>query len=557
MVSSTPDPPFPIELLPELEARLGRSLDGWAEKEPTEHSSSPGEGVKGSWFDVGAVVRVVQQLRAMPHTKGRWRGAPFEPESWQIVWLLAPVFGWKNAEGLRIVSEVWDEVARKNGKTTISSRLGLILLAGDGEYGAEVYAAAGSRDQAGFIFEPAKAVAEASPSLRGLKVLSNVIRAPKSGGLFRVLSRAGDLAHGANVHGGLVDEIHVHKTRGLIDAIDSGTGGREQPLIIYTTTADDGDDQSIYGELHGRALKLARGDAVDPSTYVVIWRASPDDDPFAEATIRKANPNYPISPSKAYIDRKIRKAQDTPSWLPTYKRLHLNIRAALDAAAWRGADAWRENAGLVVRDKLKGKRVFVGMVAASSADLTALAVIAKNPEGEGWWAFWEWFIPEDSFESLLHRTDNGAEVWRKESRLHVTDGDVTDVAAHTESIRQLAKTYDVIELAYDPNGAVGIISPLVDELGDRLIQVYSTNPSSALLDWERLLRSGEFNHGGDPIAAWQVPNLRVKEASTSVVKIDRKASMENVSGIAAAELALRRALLDIERKPPEMVITYR
>lgn len=558
MASSTIDPPFPAEVLPELETLLGRSLEGWEDRAPTFYAPPPGDGVKGSWFDVAAVVRVVNQLRAMPHTKGRWRGAAFEPEAWQIVWIIAPVFGWKTADGLRIVTEVWDEIPRKNGKTTLSARLGLILLAGDGEYGAEVYAAAGSKEQAGFMFEPAKAVAEHSAALKPkLQVLSSVIRAKKTGGIFRVLSRAGDLAHGANVHGGLIDEIHVHKDRGLIDAIDSGTGAREQPLIIYTTTANDGDDQTIYGELHGRALRIARGEATDPSTWVVIWCALPGEDPFAEATIQRVNPNYPVSPSKAYIDRKIRKAQDTPTWLPTYKRLHLNVQTALDAAAWAGAEGWRECGGMVPLEKIKGKRAWVGMVSASSTDLTSIAIVTKNPEGSGWWALWRWFIPEESFPMLVQRTDGGAQVWRDEKRLTVTEGDVTDVAAHTETIRQIAKTYDVVQLAYDPNGAVGVISPLVDELDDRLLQVYATNPGSALLDWERLLRSKEFNHGGDPIAAWQVPHLRVKEASTSIVKIDRRASTENVSGIAAAELALRRALIDVEKPPSRLVLTYR
>jgi len=141
----------------------------------------------------------------------------------------------------------------------------------------------------------------------------------------------------------------------------------------------------------------------------------------------------------------------------------------------------------------------------------------------------------------------------------VTDGNVIDVEAHTALIRSLAKTYDVRELAYDPNGAVGVISPIVEEFDDKLVPIYATNPGSALLDWERLLKSEpvQFIHGGDPIAAWQLGGLRVKDASTGVVKIDRRHSETNVSGLAACELALRRALLATEEPASELVLTYR
>lgn len=548
---SSIDPPFPWKALRILEERLGRSLDGWEERAPAHVSPSPGEGVEGSWFDADAVVKVVQQLRAMPHTSGRWRGVAFEPESWQIVWILAPVYGWKNPAGTRIVAEVWDEIGRKNGKTTLSARLGIIMLSGDGEWGAEVYAAAGSKEQAGFMFTPAKSVAERSPILKDrLEVLTSIIRAPRTGGIFRVLSKAGDLAHGANVHCGLIDEIHVHKNRDLIDALDSGTGGREQPLIFYTTTANDGNEQSIYGELHKRALGLASGLIADPSTYVVIWCADHGDDPFAEETIRKANPNYPISPSKAYIDRKIKKAQDTPTWLPTYKRLHLNIAGAAAEAAWPGAEQWptQGNAGMVDEAKLKGKQAWGGVVATYASDLTAIAWLFRNPEGPGIWALWRWFLPEASLDRLDERTEGHAQVWVKEQRLVLTDEDYIDLEAHREQIRRDAQVFDVREIAYDPN-PMGLMTPLVDDFGERLVPYYSTNPSSALLDWERLLGSGEFNHGGDPIAAWMVRHVRVKDAATGVVKIDRKGSTENVSGIAAAELALRRALVAQDKKP--------
>lgn len=557
------EPPIPRGAIAKIEKAIGSSLQGWDDCPPKYVSPSPGEGVEGAFFDVEAVAKVIRQLRDMPHTEGRrWAGTPFEPAPWQVVWILAPVFGWKRPSDedpqllVRIVNEVWDEIPRKNGKTSLSARLGLILLAGDGELGAQVYAAAGSKEQARFAFDPAKAVAERAPKLKGkLQVLTNVIRAPQVGGLFRVLSKASELAHGANVHGGLIDEIHVHKDRGLIDAIESGTGAREQPLILYTTTANDGDDNTIYGELHLRAVRLATGSNVDPTTYVVIWAADKTDDPFAEETIRKSNPNYPESPSRGYIARKILKARTTPSYLPTFLRLTHNIRQAEEGKRvdWQ----WMDSAGMVVETKLKGQKCWGGLVTRTAQDLTAIAWTFRSPDKpDDWWTLWRHFMPEAAFGSLLERSNGEAESWKSSKLIWFTEGNVIDLDAHLAQIRADAKTFDVQELGYDPNGAIGIISKLVEDDAFTVVPIYANTPGSALVDLEGLVRGKRYAHSMNPVMAWQVNNLVLRESAGGVTKIDPKLSTDVVPGAVAAEMALRRALLAREQPSSEMILTY-
>ncbi len=58
------------------------------------------------------------------------------------------MFGWKRADGTRRLRTVYDEVGRKNGKSTLCAGVGIYCLCTDGEEGAEVYAAATKRDQA-------------------------------------------------------------------------------------------------------------------------------------------------------------------------------------------------------------------------------------------------------------------------------------------------------------------------------------------------------------------------------------------------------------------------
>ena len=111
--------PIPLDALDELRAAGGR-VDGWELCPPLVRTYAA-ERAPGAWFDVAAVVKVVKALRAFRHTKGRWAASamPLDPDPWQLVWVIAPIYGWKNPDGSRVIRSVWVEVPRKNGKSTL------------------------------------------------------------------------------------------------------------------------------------------------------------------------------------------------------------------------------------------------------------------------------------------------------------------------------------------------------------------------------------------------------------------------------------------------------
>src|SRR6185436_1730138 len=99
----------------------------------------------------------------------------------------------------------------------------------------------------------------------------------------------------------------------LIEALETGTGSREQPLIIYITTADAGKRHTPYDEKRQLIEKLARRVLKRPTTYGVVFAAEKTDDPFAELTWKKANPGYGISPTKRSMVEAAEKAKDSPA----------------------------------------------------------------------------------------------------------------------------------------------------------------------------------------------------------------------------------------------------
>ncbi|MCF7550982.1 terminase TerL endonuclease subunit [Pseudonocardia sp. WMMC193] len=515
----------------------------------------------GAYFDPERVDRVIASLKLLRHTQGRWAGRPLAPDAWQVAYFLAPVFGWvapdPDLDGLvvRIIRNAFLDVPRKNGKTTLSAGLGLYLAFGDREPGAQVIAAAASRDQARKCYDPAKAIAEKSKALRrsGCHPLHSRIERPRDQCKFEVVASVGDLLHGANPHGAIVDELHVHKNPDVLDAIESGTAARTQPLIVIITTPDDGKPNSVYGAKRRYIEQCATGVISDPRQYGVIFAARESDPPFAETTQRRANPGYGVSVSKSFLDTEATKAKASPANMARYQRLHLGIRTK-QASRYITLPEWDRNAGQVREGRLAGRIAYGGLDLSSKLDMTSLCwLFPPSKIGEGWDAVWRFWAPEDQIADLDKRTAGAASGWVKEGLLDVTSGATVDYEAVKIVARADVETFQVKEIGFDPWNATQLTNDLLGE-GMPLVEIrqgYATL-SPALKEIKRLLATGTaadplLRHGGNPVARWHMDNLAVVTDPSGNVKPDKKSAADKIDGVSAMTTAMVRAM---HHKPP-------
>jgi len=510
--------------------------------------------VRGATFDAERVDKVIAALRCLRHTQGKWAGKPLDPDPWQVAYILAPVFGWvKKAEDggghVRIVRSAYVEVPRKNGKTSILSGLLLTLAFADGEPGAQVLTVAGSKEQARHCFDPAAQLARSSPELKsaGVRALNSRIVQQSTGSYFAVAASIGDLLHGANVHAAGIDELHVHKTADVVDAVESGTGARAQPLVITITTADDGRPDSVYAHKRDYIERLARGGIKQATVYGVVFAADATDDPFIEATWRKANPGFGISPTRAFLVDEAAKAQQNPVNLARFLRLHLGIRTRQETKYFE-LPVWDRNAGLVDETRLRKKHAFGGLDLASTSDLTALCWLFPDQQA-GYDAIWRMWTPEANLRKLDDRTGGAATSWVKLGYLKLTPGEVTDYAYVRKQIVKDLDTFKVIELAYDPWNASQLVTDLQSD-GAPMVTVRQgyASLSPPMKQLNRLLLQGTperplVRHGGNPVMRWMVDNISVAMDPAGNVKPDRARSVDKIDGVAALVTALARAMV--------------
>lgn len=508
--------------------------------------------VRGAVFDPERVDKVLKAFGLLRHVSGQWAGSPLKPDPWQVAYIIAPVFGWvlwdaDSKTYARIIRTMYVDVPRKNGKSTLLGGFAIYMLAADGEPGAQIVTAATSERQAGFVFNPIKTLADKSPALKKhVRTVTKKVIHPKSGSYIEVVSSVADAQHGANIHFGCVDELHVHKTPDLVETIETGTGSRRQPLIGIITTADAGKQNTIYARKREYIEQLARGAVKDPTTYGVVWAADALDDPFVEATWMKANPGYGISPTRSYMKAAAAKAQQSPADLAAFQRLHLGLRTKQETK-YIDLAAWDRNLSIVEESKLAGLQAYGGLDLASTSDLCALAWVF--PKGDGTFdAIWRMWTPELNLPNLDKRTAGMATVWVREGLLTVTPGNVADYDFIRTQINRDREHFDVRGLAYDPWNSSQLVNDLVQD-GAPMVKtrqglVTLSGPTKEL---QKLLLEGTperpvFRHGSNAAVRWQVDNFAVAMDAAGNVKPDKANAADKIDAIAATINAMSLVL---------------
>lgn len=84
-------------------------------------------------YDENKAKRAVTFINALKHTKGKWRGVPFELLPWQDK-IINDVFGTVKENGYRQYNTAYVEIPKKMGKSELAAGMALYLTCGDGEW---------------------------------------------------------------------------------------------------------------------------------------------------------------------------------------------------------------------------------------------------------------------------------------------------------------------------------------------------------------------------------------------------------------------------------------
>lgn len=427
------------------------------------------------------------------HTKGRWAGQPVELESFQLN-LMREVLRLDPDTGRRVYRTCLVGLPRKSGKSTLAAALGLYMLTADGEAGAEVIIAAGSREQASIVFDQARGFVEGSPLLGDFCDAQRFVILGPDGGVMKRIAADGRLQHGLNPSAIIADELHAWTTprqEELYAALTTGSHAREEPLTFIITTAGF-DKATVLGRLYDEAVRMDDVERTDGLTvarneaagFLMWWYGLREDEPADDVGLWEA------SNPASWITTDVLAQQAASPTLDelAFRRLHLNQwTKARDS--WFPAGQWES---LKSDEKIPDDAdVFVGVDVGLVHDTTAVAVAYRGEDG---------------------RVIVRARVWaaRDDAVAHqVLPGGRVDLSIIEEHIRSIAERFRVVELVYDPRffdrsadmlANEGMTVAPIEQGSRRMLEAYSR--------FYTAVNEGRVTHDGDKVLAQHVESVQ-------------------------------------------------
>lgn len=506
----------------------------------------------GRWvLDPVRATKACRFLERLKHVAGRWGGQYLKLEGWQC-FIVVSIFGWVDrATGLRRFRSVFLEIGRKNGKSLLLAGIGLYCLAIDGpnpagkpEPGAEVYAAAVTRDQALRVFDPARRMAMGCRdliTLGGVKVMVRQISG-RDGAVFMPLPSQTKAGDGFNPHCSLIDELHEHPTRAVLDVLASGQGARDQPLQIVITTAGNDLSGPCYEE-HADLEKILRGIVEDDSAFGIIFAIDEADEPFDEAVWPKANPNLDISVSWSHLRSEAAKAARVATKAGDFRRKHCCRWSAAGHSAF-DLDAWRarRDPDLALED-LRGLRdLTIGLDGSKNNDLSS--IVAAGWDGADLVLWDEHFATE----AVVNEPGNEhLAAWAEAGWLNVCPGALVDLGALGERVVEIAGEISPGAVAFDPlylmqtaaeiEAAPGVSCPVIEQKQSTL----ALDP--ALRTAQGVIAERRAVNRGNPVLDWMVSNARAKMShggGSEFLRLFKMSPRLKIDGVQAMITALAR-----------------
>lgn len=511
----------------------------------------------GCWFDEKAAVRVCKFIEKLVLPKGKWRGKTMVLMDWQRFDAVMPLYGWQiwSDEHERPVRRyvkgcIW--IPKKSGKSGLCSSLGLYHLRGDREGAPRVWVASVSHKTAGNIHDVSRQIVHKTPGLYpDLRPIDStkVITYKKEDGSFVAMSADADVQEGEDWSAGFFDEVHVG-IRKLWSSLAGGGAARVQPLMLAASTAGEFDPVSLGWEQWEVSRKIREGALIDIEYFALQYYG--DETRWEDwEVIERANPSLGITCGLRYMQGRLNDARASDHGRSDFLRYNLNVWVTattrwLPMSVWLRCSKVQDDESLAAYlDSLKGQRCHGGLDLSLSDDLTAFVLWFPPCDRFDKPRVWPWFwLPEENILALQDANQAPYVEWARRGLMELTPGNWVDTRRVRERLLKAREEYRIEEVAYDPYKMTELAQALQDEDGFQMVEhpqtIKTMGPPTR--EVERLIRTGEMEHGNHPILNWMLGNCQLRRTyqdDYQIVKADTKVRYK-VDGIVAMIMAADR-----------------
>lgn len=451
------------------------------------------------------------------HSKGKWGGRPVILELWQKA-ASAALFGFIDKKTrLRQYRQLILIIARKNGKSTWATCLGLYLLIADGEAGPEIYSAATKRDQAKIIWNEARRMIRKSPALhKKIDLRVSTIRCGFNEGIFEPLGSDSEKLDGLNVHGALIDELHAIKDKNLYDVIVDGMTAREQPLCIITTTAGTVRD-NIFDLKYEECERIINGygDAEgyhDETILPIVYELDSRGEWTNPDMWEKANPGLGSIKNKQMLAQKVHQAQNNPLLVKNLLCKDFNVRETGGESFFTFEQL--NNEQRFDSKELKPRYGIGGFDLSDTTDLTCATMLFMVPGDDHIYVKQMYWIPEELFDKRVREDNVPYDIWYQKGLIQKSPGFRNDFRLISEWFKKLQEEEDIylFKCGYDRWSAAYLVKDMEAIFGEQAMVPIAQGKKTLSAPMKNLaadLTAKKIVYNNNPILKWCMTNVAV------------------------------------------------
>ena len=450
------------------------------------------------------------------HNKGPLAGQLLILEDWQC-FVLCNIYGWRKSDNdnIKRFRYVLLQIARKSGKTLFASGLAIYEMI-FGEQGGEVYSLATNRDQSRIAWTGAEDMIKASVDQvkSQFKVVTNQISNANTRSFYKPLSKESKSLDGLNPSMAIFDEAAQYSDRNLVEVMESGTGARDNFLLLFITTAAFS-RATVYYENKQYMEDILKGISENDRWFGMIFELDEGDDWTDESVWIKANPNLGVSVSLEWLRERVELAKSIKSKKNEVLVKNFNVFTNAETN-WIDLSEWQKNQGEVLKDG----DLFIGMDLSSTRDLTALTFVWHN--GDKYSVDFKTFLPKASMSDVAVNVRPLYDQAREDGELILTSGKSVDYQEVLDYIVDASHNYNLKMVGYDNHNA----NWLVNQMEDKGIPCVSVGQgmlalTAAAKATEILIAEEKFAHNGSKFIDWQLECCTLYTDKNQNIKITK------------------------------------